>query len=91
MWKKLALVLLTLLLIAGGVMFYLWRQVTALPEWYSEELAAGPEAVSVAPPRPQPAARRVPQSARRASARRAVGRSIAARLPPYPVGPRRPG
>lgn len=52
MWKKLALVLLTLLLIAGGVMFYLWRQVTALPEWYSEELAAGPEAaaVDVAPP-----------------------------------------
>lgn len=40
MWKKLALVLLTLLLIAGGVMFYLWRQVTALPEWYSAELSA---------------------------------------------------
>ncbi|MBA3549965.1 MAG: hypothetical protein H0T76_26095 [Nannocystis sp.] len=54
MWKKLALVLLTLLLIAGGVMFYLWRQVTALPEWYSEELAAGPEAaaVEVAPVKP---------------------------------------
>jgi hypothetical protein len=43
MWKKLALVLLALLLIAGGVLFYLWRQVTALPEWYSEELAAAPE------------------------------------------------
>jgi len=43
MWKKLALVLLALLLIAGGVMFYLWRQVTALPQWYSEELTAAPE------------------------------------------------
>lgn len=43
MWKKLALALLVLLLIACGVLFYLWRQVTALPEWYSEELAAAPE------------------------------------------------
>ncbi len=46
MWKKLALFLLALLLIAGGVLFYLWRQVTALPEWYSEELAAPPEVVA---------------------------------------------
>jgi len=46
MWKKLALVLLVLLLIAAGVLFYLWRQVTALPEWYSEELAAAPGAAA---------------------------------------------
>lgn len=43
MWKKLALVLLALLLIAAGVVFYLWRQVTALPTWYSEDYAAAPE------------------------------------------------
>jgi hypothetical protein len=50
MWKKLALVLLALLLIAGGVMYYLWRQVTALPEWYSEELTEAPqEAAPVKP------------------------------------------
>lgn len=40
MWKKLAIFLLVLLLVAVGVVVYLWTQVTALPEWYSE-LAAG--------------------------------------------------
>jgi hypothetical protein len=40
MWKKLALVLLALLLIAVGVVFYLWRQATALPDWYAEEQVA---------------------------------------------------
>ena len=51
MWKKLALGLLALLLIAVGVMFYLWRQVTALPEWYTEELKSPPveEAAPVQP------------------------------------------
>ncbi len=51
MWKKLALALLALLLIAAGVVFYLWRQVTALPEWYTEELKAPPveEAAPVQP------------------------------------------
>lgn len=39
--KRILLVLLVLLLIAGGVVFYLWRQVTALPEWYAEEQAQG--------------------------------------------------
>ncbi|MFY0530960.1 hypothetical protein [Nannocystis pusilla] len=36
MWKKLAIVLLVLLLLAGGVVTYLWLQVTALPDWYTE-------------------------------------------------------
>lgn len=36
MWKKLAIFLLVLLLLAGGVLIYLWMQVTALPEWYTE-------------------------------------------------------
>ncbi len=40
MWKKIAIGLLVLLLVAAGVAFYLWRQVTALPEWYTEEAAA---------------------------------------------------
>lgn len=51
MWKKLALGLLALLLIAAGVVFYLWRQVTALPGWYTEELAA-PPAEEAAPVQP---------------------------------------
>ena len=40
MWKKIAIGLLVLLLVAAGVVFYLWRQMTALPEWYTEEAAA---------------------------------------------------
>jgi hypothetical protein len=46
MWKKLAIFLLVLLLAAVGVVVYLWTQVTALPDWYTE-LAAddAPEAV----------------------------------------------
>lgn len=54
MWKKIALVLLALLLITAGVVFYLWRQVTALPAWYSEEYAAAPE-LSPAKPDGSPA------------------------------------
>ena len=51
MWKKIAIGLLVLLLLAAGVVFYLWRQVTALPSWYTEELAAAP-----GPSAPRPAA-----------------------------------
>ena len=51
MWKKIAIGLLVLLLLAAGVVFYLWRQVTALPSWYTEELAAAPE-----PSAPEPSA-----------------------------------
>ena len=53
MWKKIAITLLVLLLVAAGVVFYLWRQVTALPDWYGEEQALAPGAAeapeSVAP------------------------------------------
>lgn len=45
MWKKLAIVLLVLLLAAVGVVVYLYTQVTALPEWYTELAAQdAPEA-----------------------------------------------
>lgn len=37
MWKKLAIGAGVLLLVCAGVMFYLWRQATALPDWYEEE------------------------------------------------------
>ena len=36
MWKKLAIFLLVLLLAAIGVVVYLFTQVTALPDWYTE-------------------------------------------------------
>lgn len=36
MWKKLAIFLLVLLVAAVGVVVYLWMQVTALPDWYTE-------------------------------------------------------
>lgn len=36
MWKKLAIFLLVLLLAAIGVVIYLFTQVTALPDWYTE-------------------------------------------------------
>ncbi|MDC0671522.1 hypothetical protein [Nannocystis radixulma] len=49
MWKKLAIFLLVLLLLAGGVVVYLWLQVTALPDWYTE-LAAESAAVPVEGP-----------------------------------------
>jgi len=55
MWKKIAIGLLVLLLVAAGVVFYLWRQMTALPEWYTEEAAAAansPDTVS-APDTPE--------------------------------------
>lgn len=50
MLKKIGLVLLVLLLIAGGVIFYLYSQATALPDWYAEEVAAGPAAAAPEPP-----------------------------------------
>lgn len=53
MWKKIAIGLLVLLLVVAGVVFYLWRQVTALPEWYAEEAAAAassPDAPEVVAP-----------------------------------------
>ncbi len=34
MLRKILLVIALLILIAGGVAFYLWNQATALPEWY---------------------------------------------------------
>lgn len=59
MWKKLGIFLLVLLLLAVGAAIYLWRQVTALPDWY-EELAAAeasaPAEDAGAEPRWQPAA-----------------------------------
>lgn len=36
MWKKLAIFLLVLLVAAIGVVVYLFTQVTALPDWYTE-------------------------------------------------------
>jgi hypothetical protein len=53
MLKKIGLVLLVLLLIAGGVIFYLYSQATALPDWYAEEVAAGP--ATAAPEAPEAA------------------------------------
>lgn len=50
MLKKIGLVLLVLLLIAGGVIFYLYSQATALPDWYAEEVAAGPATAAPEPP-----------------------------------------
>ncbi len=45
MWKKIAIALLVLLILAAGGMYYVWHQATALPDWYGEELAvATPEA-----------------------------------------------
>lgn len=36
MAKKLAIAVLVVLLVAAGVVAWLWRQATALPEWYTE-------------------------------------------------------
>lgn len=45
MWKKLAIFLLVVVLTAVGVGVYLWLQVTALPDWYTELAAEdGPAA-----------------------------------------------
>ena len=41
-----------LLLLAAGVLFYLWRQVTALPSWYTEDFAAAPEPSAATPDAP---------------------------------------
>lgn len=48
MLKKIGLVLLVLLLVAAGVVYYLFSRVTALPDWYTAEVAAG----SAAEPEP---------------------------------------
>lgn len=37
MWKKIAIAAGVLLLICAGSLAYLWRQATALPDWYEEE------------------------------------------------------
>lgn len=37
MWKKIAIGAGVLLLICVGVLVYLWRQATALPDWYAED------------------------------------------------------
>ena len=37
--KIAAIVIAAVLVIGGGVVCYYWRQATALPEWYTEELA----------------------------------------------------
>lgn len=49
MWKKLAIALLVLLLAAVGAVVYLYSQVTALPDWYTE---LAPEAAPAAEPAP---------------------------------------
>lgn len=36
MLKKVAIALAVLLLVAGGIVAYLWHQATALPQWYTE-------------------------------------------------------
>jgi hypothetical protein len=41
MLKKIGLVLLVLLLVAAGLVYYLFYQATSLPDWYTEESAAG--------------------------------------------------
>lgn len=46
MWKKLAIVLLVVLLLVGGVVTYLWLQVTALPDWYTELAQEGAPAAA---------------------------------------------
>jgi hypothetical protein len=38
-----------LVLIAAGVAYYLYSQATALPDWYAEEVAAGPAAAAADP------------------------------------------
>lgn len=50
MLKKIGLVLLVLILIAGGLVYYLFYQATSLPDWYVEESAAGEPAVAAEPP-----------------------------------------
>ncbi len=52
--KRILLVLLLLVLVAAGVMFYLWRQVTSLPEWYTAEEVNAPagDAKAAAPEGP---------------------------------------
>lgn len=52
MLRKIAIALGLLLLIAIGVIVYLWKQATALPDWYTAEpapAAAGDAAVADAP------------------------------------------
>lgn len=52
--EAILLVLLLLVLVAAGVMFYLWRQVTSLPDWYTAEEVNAPagDAKAAAPEGP---------------------------------------
>jgi hypothetical protein len=43
MLKKIGLVLLVVLLIAAGLVYYLFYQATSLPDWYTAEAAEAPE------------------------------------------------
>lgn len=43
MLKKIGLVLLVVLLIAAGLVYYLFYQATSLPDWYTAESAEAPE------------------------------------------------
>jgi hypothetical protein len=48
--KRILIAVVVLLLIAGGVFYYLWSQATYVPDWYAEEQAAGaPEPGATAP------------------------------------------
>lgn len=49
MWKKLAIFLLVVLLLVGGAAIYLWMQVTALPDWYTELAADDAPAAAESP------------------------------------------
>jgi hypothetical protein len=54
MLRKLLIALVVLALVIAGVVFYFWRQATALPDWYEEERAsptAQPEEHASASPR----------------------------------------
>lgn len=46
MLKKIGLVLLVLVLIVGGLIYYLFYQATSLPDWYVAESAAGEAAAA---------------------------------------------
>ncbi len=49
MLKKILIFVLVLVLIAVGVAYYIYAQATSLPDWYAEEVAAGPAAVAAEP------------------------------------------
>lgn len=62
MLRKLGVILAVTILVGVAIAFYLWRQVTALPDWYRPEEAphvAAPHE-STLEPRPEPPPRGVP-------------------------------